>query len=210
MPFFKTIVFNPFTEIHIWKITEDYDDLMDQTQLSDLSLVRLNHLKTNAHQLGFLSVRLLLQQIGYSDFDLEYGFNGKPFLKNGHHISISHSFGFSVIIISNKNVGVDIELIRNKIVGISEKFCGLESGYLDQKKSDYEEKLTVIWGAKEAVFKLKNQNGLSFKNHIQVLPFELFKKQLDALVITNELIENYTAFFEKIENYILVFAVDNH
>lgn len=210
MPFFKTIVINPFMQIHIWKITEDFDDLIDQTQLSDLSLLRLNNLKTNNHQLGFLSVRLLLQQIGYSDFDLEYDPNGKPFLKNNQHISISHSFGFSVIIISNKNVGIDIELVRNKIIEISEKFCGYEYGFLDQKDTDYAEKLTVIWGAKEAVFKLKNQRGLSFKNHIQVQPFELFKKQLEMIVITNELKENYTAFFEKIENYILVFTFNNH
>ncbi len=208
MPFFKTIDFNTYTQIHVWKIIETFDDFMLQTKLSEASLLRLNDLKTNDHQLGFLSVRLLLQHIGFSDLDLEYDKSGKPFLKNGQHISISHSFEYSTLAISNQKIGIDIELIRSKIVVISKKFCGFEEGFLDQNSFHYTEKLTVIWGAKEAVFKIKNQKGLSFKKNIHVGDFELNSKEIDIVVLQNDLIEKYIAFFEKIENYMLVFVFE--
>lgn len=40
--------------------------------------------------------------------------NGKPYLVNSHkHISISHTEKYTFIIISSKNVGIDVEKIRN-------------------------------------------------------------------------------------------------
>ena len=58
-------------------------------------------MKSDLHQRGFLSVRHLLKEVGYSDADLIYDEFGKPHLKDGKHISITHSFTFSAIIISD-------------------------------------------------------------------------------------------------------------
>jgi phosphopantetheinyl transferase len=60
-------------------------------------------------------VRKLLQEASYNDFDLSYDELGKPHLKDGKHISITHSYQFSAIIISDQTVGIDIELQREKI-----------------------------------------------------------------------------------------------
>jgi phosphopantetheinyl transferase len=61
----------------------------------------------------FLSVRKLLQEASYNDFDLSYDELGKPHLKDGKHF-ITHSYQFSAIIISDQTVGIDIELQREK------------------------------------------------------------------------------------------------
>jgi hypothetical protein len=45
-------------------------------------------MKSELHQ-RFLSVRKLLQEASYNDFDLSYDELGKPHLKDGKHISIT-------------------------------------------------------------------------------------------------------------------------
>jgi phosphopantetheinyl transferase len=57
---------------------------------------------------------MLLQNIGYSDFDLFYDEYGKFHLHDGRHISISHSNDFSAVVISNEILGLDIEQIKEK------------------------------------------------------------------------------------------------
>ena len=61
-----------------------------------------------------------------------YDENGKPHLKDGKHISITHSFTFSGVIVSDAEVGIDIEKQRDKIAIIAHKFIDYEFDYLDE------------------------------------------------------------------------------
>jgi hypothetical protein len=55
-----------------------------------------------------------------------------------------------------------MELQRNKIIRIADKFVE-EFQYLDSNSPEDIKKLTVIWGAKEAIFKIRNEKGLVLK-----------------------------------------------
>ena len=124
------------------------------------------------HQRGFFSVRHLLANFGYTDQDLYYDDNGKPHLKDGKYISITHSFTFSGVIISDHPVGIDIEKQRDKIGIIAKKFIGYECAIISiQNATDYIKKLTVIWGIKESLYKLFATPGMLFKEHFLVIPF---------------------------------------
>jgi hypothetical protein len=46
-------------------------------------------MKSEMHQRAFLSVRMLLQQVGHTDFDLYYDAFGKPHLKERITFSIT-------------------------------------------------------------------------------------------------------------------------
>jgi phosphopantetheinyl transferase len=145
MPLYKTINFSPTTQILVWKITESLSQLCKEVTLNATNTLRFNGMKSDLHQRAFLSVRKLLQDKGYSDFDLEYDQFGKPHLKDGKHISISHSHEFSTIIISDQKVGIDIELQREKIIKIADKFVDYEFEFLNkQSQEEYIRKLTVI------------------------------------------------------------------
>lgn len=198
------------TEIHVWKITETFEDLFDQVLLNDTNLIRLNNMKSEMHQRGFLSVRMLLQSAGYSDRDLYYDEFGKPHLSDGRHISITHSFGFSAIIISNQKTGIDIEMQRDKISLIADKFVDTEFDFLEREASDYIRKLTVIWGVKEAIFKIQNEVGISFKDHISVFPFEINDYKTSALLTFANLNKEFSIQFEEIENFTLVYAFEKN
>jgi len=210
MPLHKTIQYNPTTKILIWKITETFDALFSEVILKEKTLLRLQGMKSETHQRAFLSVRKLLQETGHNDIQLHYDEFGKPHLDNENHISITHSFDFSAIILSDKNVGIDIEQRREKIIRIADKFVD-DSEFLFLNKENLEEyvsKLTVIWGIKEAVFKIRNEKGISFKDHIFVAPFEMNDLKAEALLTFENLNIKFDISFEEIENYTLVYAFE--
>ena len=210
MPLYKAIHFNANTQILIWKITETFQELLEQVILNDSNQKRLNGMKSEMHQRAFLSVRKLLQEIGHTDLDLYYDEFGKPHLHGEKHISITHSHEFSAIIISDKTVGIDIELQREKIIRIADKF--INPTELKRLKSnsnkDYIKKLTVKWGAKEAIFKIRNEKGISFKDHIKVNAFEIQDAKAIAELHFDNIIKEFKIYFEEIEDFTLVYAFE--
>jgi phosphopantetheinyl transferase len=217
MPLFKTINFNHTTQILVWKISESYEKLFEEVQLNEKSLLRLIGMKSEMHQRAFLSVRKLLQQAGYSDFDLHYDESGKPHLNpNNCHtepveVSISHSHEFSTLIISDQKAGIDIELQRDKIIRIADKFVNNKDSlrFEDTNTQDYIKKLTVKWGAKEAIFKIRNEPGISFKDHIWINSFEIEDQKTTAILEIENIKQQFSIHFEEFENFTLVYAFEN-
>jgi len=209
MPLHQVITVNPTTKILLWKITESYDELSSQVQLKEKSAKRLEGMKSESHRRGFLSVRKLLAEIGYSDHDLHYDATGKPYLEDGTHISISHSHSFSAIITSNKIVGIDLELCREKAAVIAHKFThDAEVAFMNPDAADYIEKLTVLWGIKEVIFKIRNEIGISFKDHVRAEPFAMPDKQTIAHLEMDNLSLAFPIYFETIEDFVLVYAFE--
>lgn len=203
MPFFKSIKIKPNTNLYLWKITESYDWFCENVKLKETSFLRLESMKSESHRKGFLAVRMLLQEVGYSDYDLFYDDFGKPHLQDGKHISISHSNDFSAVVISNEILGLDIEQLKEKTLKIAPRFMQIHH----LEGLSFEEKLkksTVIWGIKEAIFKIKNEKGISFPEHIFEKPFDLKDKKAIGILQFNGKEEFFNAHFDQIENYIFV------
>ncbi|WP_374550181.1 4'-phosphopantetheinyl transferase superfamily protein [Flavobacterium sp.] len=203
MPFFKSIKIKPNTNLYLWKITESYDWFCENVKLKEISFLRLESMKSESHRKGFLAVRMLLQEIGYSDYDLFYDDFGKPHLQDGKHISISHSNDFSAVVISNEILGLDIEQLKEKTLKIAPRFMQIHH----LEGLSFEEKLkksTVVWGIKEAIFKIKNEKGISFPEHIFEKPFDLNDKKATGILQFNGKEEFFNAHFDQIENYIFV------
>lgn len=206
MPLYKTIQPNKNTAIYIWKIDESLSNLYQTVNLNKNSLERVEKMKSELHKKGFISVRHLLKEAGYTDDDLFYTEDGKPHLKDGKRISITHSYTFSAIIISSTQVGIDMEMNRDKIKRIAHKFVDLESEFLEEE--NLIEQLTVIWGAKESLFKIHPDGGLLFKQHLPIEPFKLEDKKTKGWIKKDKYYENYHIHFEQIENFTLVYALN--
>ncbi|GAL66345.1 4'-phosphopantetheinyl transferase family protein [Jejuia pallidilutea] len=207
MPLYKTITPNSQTTVKIWKITESYEELMARVDLKPKALERVLGMKSELHQRGFLSVRWLLKEFGYCDADLFYDDFGKPHLKDGRQISISHSFNFSAVIISDLIVGIDVEKQRDKISVIAHKFIDYEFDYLDKTSNDYIKKLTVIWCVKESLYKLYCTQGLSFKAHCLVIPFSIKDKATIAWVDYKNIKSRYAIEFLEFEGFTCAYAI---
>ena len=215
MPYYKAITLNEHTTAYFWKITEDVTSLFRAVSMKDISLFRYENMKSESHQKGFLAVRMLLQHLGYTDYNLVYDETGKPHLmleanttSNQKHISISHSHEFSCICISNEPMGVDMEKLKEKILKIASRYMDVK--HLENLSvSEQIEKATVIWGVKESIFKVKNEIGISFLEHIFENPFDLKDGQCSAELHFNNTIEKFNIQFFKVEDYIFVCAFSN-
>lgn len=207
MPLYKTLHTNAHTTVRIWNITESYADLYQGISLNNHSEARVNGMKSELHQRGFLSVRHLLKTFGYTDDDLVYDDNGKPHLSDGKQISITHSFTFAAVVVSDNVVGIDIEKQRKKIGRIADKFVDYEFQYLDKVADDYVNKLTIIWCIKESLYKLYATPGLSFKDDTLVIPFETIDEQTIAWIDYESDKKRYQTQFLEFDGFTFAIAL---
>lgn len=172
MPLYKTLTIKNSSKVLIWKISESFEELSDGISLKPESKERVNNMKSDLHRRGFLSVRHLLKETGYTDNDLFYDEFGKPHLKDGKYISITHSFYFSGLIISDESpIGIDIEKQREKILKIAHKFTPIEEYRTIANTEALISKLTIVWGAKESLYKIYGKKKLLFRDHIYIEDF---------------------------------------
>jgi len=207
MPLYKTINPNSQTTVKIWKIEESFDDLFASVNLKKMCLERVLGMKSEQHKCGFLSVRCLLAEFGYEDADLFYDENGKPHLKDGKQISITHSFNFSAVIVSDLIVGIDIEKQRDKISIIAHKFIEYEFEYLNETSHDFIKKLTIIWCVKESLYKLFATPGLSFKQHCLVIPMSDNVNETVAWIDYEGKKQRYQVQFLEFEGFTCAYAI---
>jgi len=179
-------------KIGLWEIEESLEELL---QLANtISTVDFN---TEKRKKEWIAIRLLLNEIN-PNYSISYNAFGAPELSNGSFISISHSKGLVAIIISQQQVGLDIEEISGKALRVSSKFVSTNN-----LKALTAEKATLIWCCKEAVFKWHQKGEVDFIADIKLHPFEsMGKGEIRAEFRDTELILNY----QKINNHYLVYV----
>jgi len=206
MPLYKTITVDPSTKVLIWKIEESLDWLSNGIKLTSHCQNRVEGMKSEIHKRGFMSIRHLFSEMGYTDHDLYYDENGKPHLKDGKCISITHSFNFTAIVISEDEVGIDIEKRRDKILKIAEKFTPLKEYHTVANEDALIRKLTIVWGAKESIYKLYAQPGLGFLQHINIADFDFEDNTTTGKVYFKGETSNYKLEFLEFEGFTCVYA----
>lgn len=99
---------------------------------------------------------------------------GKPFFKYIPDLffSISHKDEVTVIVLSDSEVGVDIERIKKADMRILSRFLKEEADYISEADSD--RRFFEIWTKKEAYLKFKGTGISGGLNSVNVLdlPFE--------------------------------------
>jgi 4'-phosphopantetheinyl transferase len=207
MPLYKTITVSPTTKVLIWKIEESFEELCEGIDLTSNCELRVRKMKSDLHKRGFMSIRHLMAVEGYTDHDLHYDENGKPHLTDHNHISITHSFYFSGIVISDQEVGIDIEKQRVKILRIAHKFTPIEEYRTLANEDAIMRKLTLVWCAKEALYKSFAHPGISFFQNIYVEDFRLADSQTTANVRFAGKSEVYNVHFLEFDEFSCAYAL---
>ena len=181
-------------ENHVLGIWEIKENLESAVEIYNKSIPQ--EFKSDKRQLEYILTRLLLQKI---DENLRISYNefGAPTLNCKKNISISHSSDLITIIISEKEVAVDIEKISNKPLKIKHKFISNNDSVLDNKIE-----ATLAWSAKEAVYKLHQQGRIDFKKDIIIRKIDTIKKQIHTTFKKKNLVLN----FQDINNHFLVYV----
>lgn len=150
----------------------------------------------------------LLEKLFNKVVELSYNTEGKPEIqKENCHISISHSHDKLVIMCNQQSpTGVDIELIRDKVLKIKDKFL---SSIELKEAADNVDKLIIYWAAKEALYKLYSLKEVEFIKHLYVQPFEL---KTEGLLVGEIRLESFnkklSLHYEKLEDYMLVYSIE--
>lgn len=174
MPLFKDFSDDKAT-ILLWKFDEAEDLLLEQLMENE-NLERIqNYHPTKVKEM--LMVRQALKSI-LPNHKILYK-EREPFLSpNDFQVSITHSFPFAAIAISNNKIGIDMEKFNPKILRIEHKFVypNEVEFFAEADKIEY---LTVIWSVKESLYKIHHSNYWSLKQNYKVEPFDL--KNLDKI-----------------------------
>lgn len=200
------------TSFALWKIEETAEELYKQLQLDDREKEYLETLNNGKRNLHWLGTRVLLRKMLNTDhyIDMAVDEHGKPYVKNfPHHISLSHSVDYAAVMISeNRSVGIDIEIIKEKIERVAKKFLSQEElGFIDEKNKIAH--LYICWCAKEAVYKLQGKRNVSFLDDIRLYPFDCCTKGiLEAKLLVEGGEKAFTVNYEQFENYMLGYVAD--
>lgn len=162
----------------LWKTTETTDELISIANLHEAELEELNNIQLEKRRREWLDTRILLKTF-FPKEKLGYLENGKPVFKDGSHLSISHCEDFVGIIVSDKSIGMDIQNIDKKLLLIQKKFCNEKELSFIPKGEEGLELTTIVWSAKEAIFKVFGENVL-FAGHITMRPFSAQDKTIIA------------------------------
>lgn len=182
MPLIDQIIQTNY-HLAIWEIEEDEAYFSNATGLSST-------IKSDKRRMEYLAGRYLLHTL-LPELDLhsiKISEIGKPYFDNSCiHFSISHSYPFvAVIVHKNASVGIDIQVFREKILNLRTKFLHSEEENLlpiDIPNS------TLLWNAKEALFKWKGTGGQDFSEQLRIISVEILEHQrflLQCLVINEE------------------------
>lgn len=197
---------NDFIPINLflWKLSETEIELNNHIDLSLSSISKLDLIKSSSQRKQFLGVQNLLKLHNVNNGSLFYDKNGKPHLSNNKFISISHSFEYCGVIVSDVKVGLDIEKLRPKILNISKKFIS-ESDWNLIKLSSVEN-VTKVWIIKEAVFKAFGHKAIDFKKNIIITSINKKFNKASVSISNNQITENYNIEIYNFSQYLCCVA----
>lgn len=166
MPLFYQQDINQDTRLAVWKIEEEESFFLEKASLKREIThphKRLQHL-AGRYLLGYLFPDFPAELIEIAD-------TRKPFLPDEqYHFSISHCGDFAAAIVSKtERVGIDVELLTPRVEKIKHKFLHPdELQMVDQGTVDRIQLLTLLWSAKEAMFKWWGRGDVDFSEVLRI------------------------------------------
>jgi len=155
----------------------------------------------NRRDIERFATLLLLKEIQLED-QIHYNEDGKPVLKNGRFISISHDKNFVGIILHGSEIGLDIQTVEERIHRIANKFCNEDE--LNHFQST--EERTAIWCAKEAIFKYFGAN-VPFAESITVTTINWNSEEILANYTGVHGSRNFTLKLMNLNNTFVVYTL---
>lgn len=128
-----------------------------------------NELKTRQSVIGELLLSNLLDKyynLDYNDLEFKFNKDNKPFIVNNNiFYNISHSSNYVIAVVSDKEIGIDIEKIREtNIKSINYFASSKEKEYIFSEDNNLFKRLFEIYTLKEAYIKMMGKSIFDIKN----------------------------------------------
>ncbi len=196
----------------LWQITESLQQLEAQLPLPMHDAHYLNTVTHEGKRMESLAVRILARHLlkhwGYTYGGIIKDNHDKPYLVScPFHISISHTSEYAAVILhKHRQVGIDIEFVKEKLQKVAHKFLSTEE---QQDAGSDLEKLCVYWSAKEVMYKKYGQKQVSLREDIRIRPFTLRNEgKLTGVVEKEEVYLKSEIVYMIINNLIISYSFE--
>lgn len=157
-------------ELYLWRIEESEEELLAQLPDRRTFVEKVANYKSEKRRKEWLATRVLFYRHEAPIATILYKPSGRPYLFKARHtqVSISHSLPYVCLLLSRKQASVDIETFSLKAFRLRNRFAQ-EEEFLTSTGINQERWATMLWSAKEAVYKLADKPGLQFKDEIRLI-----------------------------------------
>lgn len=193
--------------IGIWRIDEDLTWLEKQVSTYTTASPPYSNFKNDQRRKEWLAVRVLKDAMGCND---EIIYDGrKPSLSNTSlYISIAHTRKYVAIVLSKTNgIGIDIEFRSPRAFKIRTAFMNDDEVQNTEAAKAQETTATLIWSAKESIYKAMPEGCYDFKKHYKTS--HINNDQTGTFTITENCTKQkatYNINYAITSEYVLTFA----
>ncbi len=167
----------------LWHLTETPAELWPQLTTSEAYRPLLPARADGPRQAQWLAGRVLVHHLlaavapAAGPLLLQNDATGRPFLASGPNlgpaVSLSHSGEWVAALLApiGTAVGVDVEVVRDKALRIARKFLTADEIAIAEHITSAQPSLTtelysLLWSAKETLYKLAGQRGIIFRQNL--------------------------------------------
>lgn len=168
------------------KDKETYDKVF--SLLSNDRISKLNKLRNDSDRYLCIGAEILLKIALYEELNIPlneeliygYGEYDKPYLKNiDIKYNISHSGEYVICILSNKEVGCDIEVIKEANLDVAKRFFSTDEYKQIINSSNANDEFYRLWVIKESYLKYKG-TGIKDINNIDTTGLFIKEYNIDG------------------------------
>jgi 4'-phosphopantetheinyl transferase len=211
----------------LWRLTESlaglWPLLTDAPAYAPLLPARADGPRQAQWLAGRVLVQHLLAAAGAPLAQLRNDDTGRPFLRGlgpQPAVSLSHSGEWVVALLAAPGaaVGIDVELVRDKAQRIARKFLNEEElGVLEHAEqagaptpADGLEQYSLLWSAKETLYKLAGQRGIIFRDNLLLdlppLPWPMPGKLPARLRLAGVISRHHICYLRPAAGYVLTYC----
>ena len=166
MPVILKKQINASVSVCLWQILETEAFFIENYTLHSEDLSSIQNIKLESRRLEKWACRAALAElIGQKSIEIAYSSNGQPLSDHGA-ISFSHTKDLAIVALSDHPVGADIEKIAPRILNLKHKFMNQQE--IKEFNADDPKDVTLIWCAKEAIFKWYEKGELDFSEDMVI------------------------------------------
>ena len=172
-----------------------------QTSKGKIVLLYLDKSGLSKKEMQFFVQEWIDKEDSISQKQLLHNSNGKPYLSGNSAPFISISYALDTVSIyfsDSDSVGIDIENISTKVNKVKSLFIS-DDEHLTFPNLNIET-LHLIWGAKEAIYKLYDGDFKDLKNEVEVIHVDFESNEISTL----SRFGNHICHFEILENQLVL------
>jgi 4'-phosphopantetheinyl transferase len=206
MPLNFSFNFDYSGKLQLWQVYEESVWFKEQLNLISDLWEEYELLTNEAIRYRWLSSRFALQMVSQQiPLKLIKDSSGKPFLlESDRHISLSHCEGYVAAIHADLPVGIDVELVSNRVQKIKNYFLrDVELALLGEKN----EALILAWSAKESIFKWYGKKNLGYKSQLCIRSIDFEGQVMEIELFTAEYNLIQVVFFRQDSDKVLTWTV---